>query len=66
MQLAAVLDALDADTQPPVGSAGPRTTLELPAATFASGFTGRPVRRGELGPAPASMAGGGAPWPPRT
>jgi predicted dehydrogenase len=64
-QLAAVLDALDAGTPPPITSGEARATLELSAAIYASAFTGRPVRRGELNPAfVTSMAGGGAPWPP--
>jgi predicted dehydrogenase len=64
-QLRAVLDALDAGEPPPVASTAARATLELCAAIYASAFTGQRVRRGELDPAfLASMAGGGAPWPP--
>jgi predicted dehydrogenase len=64
-QLVALLDALDAGTPPPVTSVDARNTLELSAAIYESAFTGRPVARGEIGAAfTASMAGGGAPWPP--
>jgi hypothetical protein len=50
-----------------VPSVDARATVELSAAVYASAFTGRPVRRGELRPGNpfyASMAGEGAPWPP--
>ena len=48
-QFAAVLDALDAGTPPPVPLAETRRTVELIAAIYASAFTGRRVARGELG-----------------
>jgi predicted dehydrogenase len=66
-QLEHVLDALDRGDKPPVTSADARATLELSAAIYASAFTGRPVRRGEIdasSPFYASMPGKGAPWPP--
>lgn len=62
-QFAAVFDALDAGLAPPVSDA--RNTLELIAAIYASAFTARPVRRGEIGPTSpfyATMEGTGAPW----
>ncbi len=64
-QLAAVLDALDAGTAPPVTLAETRRTMEFVAALYASAFTGVPVRRGEIGPdSPFAtrMDGTGAPW----
>jgi predicted dehydrogenase len=64
-QLAAVLDALDAGTPPPVSLADTRPTVELIAGIYASAFTGRPVARGELGPDSPfyrRMDGTGAPW----
>jgi len=67
-QLAAVLDALDGVQAPPVTSADARETVELIAAIYASAFTRRPVRRGEVdrsSPFYTSMAGPGAPWPAR-
>lgn len=48
-QLAAVLDALDAGAEPPVGIAETRRTMEFVAALYASAATGRQVRRGEIG-----------------
>lgn len=48
VQFRAVLDALEADTPPPVTTADARRTLELIAAIYASAFTGRPVRAGEI------------------
>ncbi|GHJ45965.1 oxidoreductase [Catellatospora sp. TT07R-123] len=65
-QLAAVLDALDAGQEPPVGTAAARATMELIAAVYQSAFTGRPVARGEIGPGSPfydRMQGTGAPWP---
>ncbi len=53
-QVAAVLDALDEGTTPPVSLREARDTMDLVAATYASAATGRPVRRGEIGP--------GHPW----
>jgi predicted dehydrogenase len=67
-QLRAVLDALDAGETPPVSSLEARNTLELSAAIYASAFSGRPVRRGEIdaaSPHHVNMAGEGAPWPAR-
>jgi predicted dehydrogenase len=64
-QLTAVLDALEAGTPPPVTLAQARSTLELVAAIYASAFTGRRVRRGEIGPDDpfySRMDGAGAPW----
>jgi predicted dehydrogenase len=64
-QLAAVLDALDAGTEPPVTLADTRQTMELAAAIYASAFTGAPVHAGELGPDhpfARRMVGTGAPW----
>jgi predicted dehydrogenase len=49
-QLAAVLDALDAGTAPPVSLPDTRTTMEFIAALYASAAGGRPVRAGEIGP----------------
>ncbi|GIE76899.1 oxidoreductase [Actinoplanes philippinensis] len=49
-QLAAVLDALDAGTAPPVSPADTRTTMEFIAALYASAATGQQVRSGEIGP----------------
>ncbi|WP_430782922.1 Gfo/Idh/MocA family protein [Actinoplanes sp. G11-F43] len=48
-QLAAVLDALDAGSEPPVGIADTRRTMEFVAALYASAATGQRVRRGEIG-----------------
>ena len=64
-QFAAVLDALDAGTPPPVTLPDTRRTVELIAAIYASAFTGRPVARGEIGPDSPfyhRMDGTGAPW----
>jgi predicted dehydrogenase len=64
-QLAAVLDALDRSEPPPVTLADCRRTMEFIAALYASAFTGRPVKAGEIGPeSPVfqRMAGPGAPW----
>jgi predicted dehydrogenase len=64
-QFAAVLDAVEAGTPPPVTLADARLTLELVAAVYASAFTGARVARGELGPASPfwrRMDGPGAPW----
>jgi predicted dehydrogenase len=49
-QLAAVLDALDAGSPPPVSLPDTRTTMEFIAALYASAATGQPVRSGEIGP----------------
>ncbi|NUT46769.1 MAG: Gfo/Idh/MocA family oxidoreductase, partial [Saccharothrix sp.] len=64
-QFAAVLDALDSGTTPPVSTADTRVTMEFVAAVYASAFTGRAVGRGEItegDPFYDSMAGVGAPW----
>ncbi|WP_116953136.1 Gfo/Idh/MocA family protein [Jiangella endophytica] len=64
-QLRPVLDALGAGTAPPVPLADARLTLELAAAVYASAFTGRRVRRGDIGPGDPfydRMDGTGAPW----
>lgn len=64
-QLAAIFDAFDAGTPPPVGLADSTATMELVAAIYASSFTGQPVRRGQIdadSPFYRSMAGSGAPW----
>ncbi|MBM9509060.1 Gfo/Idh/MocA family protein [Actinacidiphila acididurans] len=65
-QFAAVLDALDAGEAPPASPEQARATLEFAAATYASAFGGRPVRRGAIGPGSpfhARMQGPGTPWP---
>ena len=66
-QLAAVCDALSDGQAPPVTTRDARATLELVAAIYASAFTRRPVRRGEIGPDSPfyhRMDGSGAPWGP--
>jgi predicted dehydrogenase len=64
-QFAAVFDALEANVPPPVTLPEARMTLELIAAIYASAFTGRSVRRGEIGPRSPfyqRMDGSGTPW----
>ena len=64
-QVLAILDALDAGQPLPVSATDARATIELVAALYASAFTGKPVRRGEIGPGhpfAAAMDGTGAPW----
>lgn len=64
-QMGAVLDALDAGSPLPVPLREARDTLELVAAVYASAFTGRTVRKGEMGPGHpfyTRMDGTGAPW----
>lgn len=64
-QVLAILDALDAGLPLPVPATDARETIELVAALYASAFTDRPVRRGEIGPGhpfAAAMDGSGAPW----
>ncbi|BCY12052.1 Gfo/Idh/MocA family protein [Actinoplanes sp. L3-i22] len=64
-QLAAVLDALDAGEPLPVTLAETRLTMEFIAALYASAATGKPVRRGEIGPDhpfAAAMNGTGIRW----
>jgi len=65
-QLAAIFDAFDVGTKPPVDAEEVRTTMELVAALYASAFTERPVARGEIGtghPFALRMDGGSLPWP---
>jgi predicted dehydrogenase len=47
-QFAAVFDAIDAGSPPPVGLAAIRPTMDLVTAIYASAFTGRPVQAGEV------------------
>ena len=64
-QIAAVLDAKQAGRPLPVALAAARHTMELVAAIYASAFTGRPVRAGEITaghPFHRRMDGPGAPW----
>jgi predicted dehydrogenase len=64
-QFGRVLDALAAGEPPPVGIGAARSTLELVTAVYAAAFTGRPVRRGEIGPGSPfydRLDGSGAPW----
>jgi predicted dehydrogenase len=70
-QLRAVVDALDRGERPAVTLEDARRTLELAAAIYASSFTGRRVRAGEIAPGDpfySAMQGAGAPWvaPPQT
>ena len=61
----AAFAARAAGERPPVTTADARRTLELSAAIYASAFTDRTVRAGEIGPGDpfyASMQGSGAPW----
>ncbi|BEL04424.1 Gfo/Idh/MocA family oxidoreductase [Actinoplanes sichuanensis] len=64
-QFAAVFDALDSGTAPPVTIEETRRTMEFVAALYASAFTGTPVNAGDIGPdSPFAtrMDGAGAPW----
>lgn len=64
-QLAAIFDAFDTGSPPPVGLTDSTATMELVAAIYASAFTRRPVRRGEIdadSPFYRGMEGSGAPW----
>ncbi|MEU4605880.1 Gfo/Idh/MocA family oxidoreductase [Kribbella sp. NPDC023972] len=64
-QLTAVLDALAAGEPAPVPLAEARNTIELAAAIYASAFTDKPIRRGDLTrgtPYATRMGGPGAPW----
>jgi predicted dehydrogenase len=68
-QFAAVLDALEAGTAPPVTIADTAATMKLIASIYASAFTGAPVARGQIGPGSPfydRMDGTGAPWPAGT
>ncbi|GAA3744025.1 Gfo/Idh/MocA family protein [Salinactinospora qingdaonensis] len=65
-QFDAVFAALEAGEALPVTTAHARDTLELVAATYASAFSGQPVRRGEIAsdsPHYRRMEGAGPPWP---
>ncbi|GAB3654065.1 Gfo/Idh/MocA family protein [Glycomyces tarimensis] len=67
-QFAAVADALDKKAAPPVTAEDARRTLELITAMYASAFTGRPVRAGDIDPTSPyyqRMDGTGTPWPDR-
>nr|WP_277605323.1 Gfo/Idh/MocA family oxidoreductase [Glycomyces sp. L485] len=67
-QFAAVADALDKGTAPPVTAADARHTLELITAIYASAFSGKPVRAGDVDPTSPyylRMDGAGTPWPDR-
>jgi predicted dehydrogenase len=64
-QFSAVLDALRDGTPPPVTLAEARDTMRLVAGVYASAFTGRTCRPGDLGPGSpfhAAMQGTGTPW----
>ncbi|WP_405371922.1 MULTISPECIES: Gfo/Idh/MocA family protein [unclassified Microbacterium] len=66
-QLSAILDAFDAGERPGVDADEARRTLEFAAATYASAFTGAPVRAGEIDadhPFATTMDGGSVPWHP--
>lgn len=66
-QFAAVLDALEAGAALPVTLPQSRATVEFIAATYASAFEHRSVRRGEIEPGNPfhqRMQGHGAPWSP--
>lgn len=65
-QLHAVFDAFDDGRDPAPGVVESRRTLEFAAATYASAFTGTPIRAGEITPAhpfATRMDGGAVPWP---
>jgi predicted dehydrogenase len=64
-QFAAVFDAIEAGTAPPVRTGQARDTLELVAAVYASAFTGTRVARGSIAadsPFYHRMDGRGAPF----
>lgn len=64
-QLRAVVHALDRGERPGVALQDARRTLELSAAIYASSFTGRLIRAGEIRPGHpfySAMRGSGAPW----
>ena len=66
-QLAAILDAFDAGTDPEVSLEDATRTLEFAAATYASAFRGKPIAAGEItaeDPFRKSMDGGMVPWAP--
>lgn len=65
-QFREIFDAMDAGTTPPVATVDARATLELIAAIYASGFTGKRIARSEIGPGSPfydRMEGSGTPWP---
>nr|WP_255673007.1 Gfo/Idh/MocA family oxidoreductase [Glycomyces amatae] len=67
-QFARIADALDGNAAPPVAIGEARRTLELLAAIYASAFTGKRIRAGEIDPTSPfyqRMDGSGAPWPDR-
>jgi predicted dehydrogenase len=67
-QFTRIADALDGNGTPPVTIEDARRTLELLAAIYASAFTGKRVRAGEIDPTSPfyqRMDGTGAPWPDR-
>jgi predicted dehydrogenase len=67
-QFTRIADALDGNAAPPVTIEDARRTLELLAAIYASAFTGKRVRAGEIDPTSPfyqRMDGTGAPWPDR-
>ncbi|WP_211116728.1 Gfo/Idh/MocA family protein [Glycomyces buryatensis] len=67
-QFTAVADALDGKSAPPVTVSDARSTLELITAIYASAFSGKAVRAGEIDPTSTyyqRMDGPGAPWPDR-
>ncbi|MFH9618411.1 Gfo/Idh/MocA family protein [Streptomyces pratensis] len=64
-QVGAVLDAMDAGAPLPVPLREARDTMELVAAMYASAFTGKTVRKGEIVPGHpfyTRMDGASAPW----
>jgi len=64
-QFVAILDAKAAGEPTPVTLSDARNTLELAAAIYASAFTDKPIRRGELAhgtPYAHRMGGCAAPW----
>ncbi len=68
VQFARIADALDGKGAPPVTIEDARRTLELLAAIYASAFTGKRVRAGDIDPTSPfyqRMDGTGAPWPDR-
>ncbi|RRS02209.1 gfo/Idh/MocA family oxidoreductase [Glycomyces terrestris] len=65
-QFKLIADALDGGTAPPVPIEEARRTLELLAAIYASAFTGKRVRAGDIDPTSPfyqRMNGSGTPWP---
>lgn len=67
-QFEAIADALDSGAKPPVDYEDARRTLELITALYASAFSGKPVRAGDIDPTSPyyqRMDGAGTPWPDR-